>query len=57
MSELVETRVIEIREGEWIAQFMGGMYWTQLGDETFSTQSEAQAYLDDQIDSADLDAE
>lgn len=57
MSELVDTRVIEICEGEWVAQFMGGFGWTQLGDETFSTQKEAQEFLDDQIDSADLDAE
>jgi hypothetical protein len=57
MSELVDTRVIEIHPDEWVAQFMGGFGWTQLGDETFSTQSEAQAYLDNQIDSADLDAE
>jgi len=57
MTEICDTRVVEICSGEWIAQFMGGFGWTQLGDETFSTQSEAQAFLDDQIDSADLDAE
>jgi uncharacterized protein YgfB (UPF0149 family) len=56
MAELVDTRVIEICPGEWIAQFMGGFGWTQLGDETFQTESEAQAYLDDQIESADPDA-
>ncbi len=55
MSQLVDTRVIEINPGEWIAQFMGGFGWTQLGDEYFSTQSDAQAFLDDQIDSADLE--
>jgi hypothetical protein len=54
MADLVDTRVIEICPGEWIAQFMGGFGWTQLGDEYFSTQADAQAFLDDQIDSADL---
>jgi uncharacterized protein YgfB (UPF0149 family) len=54
--ELVDTRVIEICEGEWIAQFMGGFGWTQLGDDVFDTRADAQAYLDDQIDSADLDS-
>jgi hypothetical protein len=54
MADLVDTRVIEICPGEWIAQFRGGFGWTQLGDETFATQETAQAFLDDQIDNADL---
>jgi hypothetical protein len=57
MADLVDTRVIEICPGEWVAQFWGGFGWTQLGDEYFSTQAAAQAFLDDQIDSADFDAE
>ena len=55
MSKLVNTRVLEICEGEWIVQFAGGLNgWTQLGDETFATEAEALAFEQDQIDSADL---
>ena len=54
----VETRVIEVCSGEWIVQFSGGLNsWVQLGD-TFATEAEAQAFLQDQLDSADYgDAE
>ena len=55
MSEPVATRVIEICPGEWIVQFEGGLNgWTKLGDETFASRSEAEAYEQDQIDSADF---
>ena len=55
MSELVKTRVIEICPGEWIVQFEGGLNgWVQLGDETFATQAAAEAFEQDQIDSADF---
>ena len=55
MSKLVNTRVLEICEGEWIVQFAGGLNgWTQLGDETFATEAEALAFEQDQIDFADL---
>ena len=57
MTELVDTRVYEICEDQWIAQFMMGFGWTQFGDEIFSTQSEAQRYLDQQNDDADLGAQ
>lgn len=54
MSELVATRVIEICPGEWICQFQGGLNgWIQLGD-TFATQAEAEAFEQNQIDSADF---
>lgn len=54
MSDPVETRVIEVCEGEWVVQFSGGLNrWVQLGD-TFATQAEAEAFLQEQIDSADF---
>ena len=49
----VAPRVIEVCSGEWIVQFSGGLNrWIQLGD-TFATEAEAQAFLQDQLDSAD----
>jgi len=48
-----DTRVIEVCSGEWIVQFSGGLNsWVQLGD-TFATEAEAQAFLQEQLDSAD----
>ena len=50
---LVPTRVIELQPGEWVVQFAGGLDgWTTFSD-VFSTQSQAQAWERDQIDSAD----
>ena len=46
MSEPVETRVIEVCEGQWVVQ------WTTFSD-TFATQAEAKAFEQDQLDSAD----
>lgn len=55
MTELVATRVIEVCPGEWVAQFEGGLNgWVQLGDETFATRVEAEAFLQEQIDTADF---
>lgn len=55
MAELPETRVVEIGPGEWIVQFAGGLNgWTQLGDETFSTQEAADAFEQEQINTADF---
>jgi len=49
----VETRVIEVCDGEWVVQFSGGLGgWTTFSD-TFSTEAEAQAFEQDQLDSAD----
>lgn len=49
----VETRVIEVGAGEWIVQFSGGLAgWTTLGD-AFTTEAEALAFEQDQLDSAD----
>lgn len=49
----VETRVIEVCAGEWVVQFSGGLAgWTTLGD-AFATESEARAFEQDQLDSAD----
>jgi hypothetical protein len=56
MSQLVDTRVIEICDGEWVAQFAGVGGWTTFSD-VFATEAEAQAFLADQIDSADFDQE
>jgi hypothetical protein len=53
MSEPVETRVIEVCEGQWVVQFSGGLGgWTTFSD-TFATEAEARAFLKDQLDSAD----
>ena len=58
MSKLVNTRVLEICEGEWIVQFAGGLNgWTQLGDKTFATEAEALAFEQEQMDSADFGEE
>jgi len=54
MAELADTRIIETDSG-WIVQFRGGFGWTQLGDEYFSTQAQAQEFLEDQIDTSDPD--
>ena len=57
MSEPVATRVLEVCEGEWVVQFEGGMNgWTTFSD-TFSTREEAEAFEQEQLDSADWDAE
>lgn len=54
MSELVPTRVVEICPGEWVVQFAGGLNdWTTFSD-VFVTESEAEAFEQEQIDSADL---
>lgn len=53
MAEPVATRVIEICEGEWVVQFEGGLGgWTTFSD-TFATQTEAEAFEQDQIDNAE----
>ena len=50
----VATRVLEICPGEWVVQFEGGLNgWVQLGD-TFTTEADARAFEQDQLDSADL---
>jgi hypothetical protein len=55
MSELVPTRVVEICPGEWVVQFAGGLDgWTTFSD-VFATEAEAQAFEQEQIDSADYD--
>jgi len=53
----VATRVIEINLGEWVVQFEGGRNgWTTFSD-TFDNEADAQAFLQEQLDSADYDAE
>jgi hypothetical protein len=57
MSELVPTRVIEICPGEFVVQFSGGINgWTTFSD-VFATRAEAEAFEQDQIDSADFGEE
>lgn len=52
MSEPIATRVIEICEGEWVVQFEGGLNgWTTFSV-TFVTQAEAEAFEQNQLDSA-----
>ena len=52
MSELVPTRVLEICPGEWVVQFEGGLGgWTTFSD-VFSTEAEAQAFEQEQIESS-----
>ena len=54
MCELVPTRVLEIWPGEWVVQFAGGVGgWTTFSD-TFATRAEAEAFEQEQVDSADL---
>ena len=54
MPEPIATRVLEICPGEWVVQFEGGLNgWTTFSD-TFATLAEAQAFEQDQIDSADF---
>jgi len=53
MPNPVETRVIEVCEGQWVVQFSGGLGgWTTFSD-TFATEAEARTFEQDQLDSAD----
>lgn len=54
MNEIAETRIIEINNGEWVVQFSAFNGWTTMGD-VFESREEAQLFLDEQIDSADID--
>ena len=52
MSDAVETRVIEVCDGEWVVQFSGGLGgWTTFSD-IFDTEAEARSFEKDQLDSA-----
>jgi hypothetical protein len=52
MEELVPTRVVEICPNEWVVQFEGGLNgWTTFSD-VFSTEAEAQAFEQEQIESS-----
>jgi hypothetical protein len=49
----VTTRVIEICPGEWVVQFEGGLGgWVTFSD-TFNNKAGAQAFMQEQLDSAD----
>jgi hypothetical protein len=53
MNQLAPTRVIELAPGQWVVQFEGGLDgWTTFSD-VFATQSQAQAFQQEQIDLAD----
>lgn len=57
MSEPVGLRVLEVCEGEWVVQFEGGLSgWTTFSD-TFDNEADARAFLQEQLDSADYEAE
>ena len=58
MPKPIANRVLEICPGEFVVQFEVGLKgWTQLGDETFDKYSEALAFEQDKIDSADFGEE
>jgi len=57
MAKPVALRVLEIDPGEWVVQFEGGLDgWTTFSD-TFLNEADARAFLQEQLDSADYDAE
>jgi len=57
MREPVALRVLEICPGEWVVQFEGGLDgWTTFSD-SFDNAEEAHAFMQEQLDSADYDAE
>lgn len=57
MADPVALRILEVCEGEWVVQFEGGLNgWTTFSD-TFDNEADAQAFLQEQLDSADWDAE
>ena len=57
MHDAIALRVTEICPGEWVVQFAGGLDgWTTFSD-TFDNPTDAQAFMQEQIDSADLDTE
>jgi hypothetical protein len=54
MTEPVGLRVLEICEGEWVVQFEGGLDgWTTFSD-TFDNAEDAQAFMQEQLDSVDF---
>ena len=54
MTELPNTRVIELSPGQWVVQFEGGIgnQWTTFSD-VFATRAEAEIFERSQLDSAD----
>ena len=57
MPKPIATRVLEICPGEWVVQFEGGLNgWTTFGG-TFPTRAEAEAFRQEQLDSADFGEE
>ncbi len=57
MAVPVALRILEVSEGEFVVQFESGfMGWTTFSD-TFDNEADAQAFLQEQLDSADYDAE
>ena len=57
MQEPIALRAIEICSEEWVVQFAGGPDgWTTFSD-TFDNPTDAQAFMQEQIDSADLGTE
>jgi hypothetical protein len=57
MQEPIALRAIEICSEEWVVQFEGGPDgWTTFSD-TFDNAADARAFMQEQLDSADYDAE
>jgi hypothetical protein len=57
MATPVALRILEIDPGEWVVQFKGGLDgWTTFSD-TFDNAGDARAFMQEQLDSADWDAE
>jgi hypothetical protein len=57
MQDAIALRVTEICSGEWVVQFEGGPNgWTTFSD-TFDNPTDAQTFMQEQIDSADLGTE
>lgn len=57
MVEPVALRVLEICPGEFVVQYKGGLdSWSTFSD-TFDNAEEARAWMQEQSDSADYDAE
>jgi len=57
MQDVIALRVTEICPGEWVVQFEGGPDgWTTFSD-TFDNPTDARAFMQEQIDSADLGTE
>jgi hypothetical protein len=57
MGDRIALRVLEICPSEWVVQFEGGLDgWTTFSD-VFDNEADARAWMQEQANSADYDAE